>query len=111
MEILGAGINKIGFNFSNNINDLENNDILLIPGVGNFKNSIELLRKNQLDRIIVEHHNNNGRIIGICLGMQLLFEYGYEGGGSKGLSLIEGEVKKINKSFKNDRPIFGWKKD
>ena len=42
--------------------------------------------------------------------MQLLFDYGYEGGGSKGLSLIEGEVKKINKSVKNDRPIFGWKK-
>jgi glutamine amidotransferase len=105
-----SGINKIGLNFSNNINDLETNDILLIPGVGNFKNSIELIRKKQLDKIILDHHNKKGRIIGICLGMQLLFDYGYEGGGSQGLSLIRGEVKKINKSFKNDRPIFGWNK-
>ena len=60
--------------------------------------------------MILDHHRSNGRIIGICLGMQLLFDYGYEGGGSKGLSLIKGEVRKINKLVKNDRPIFGWKK-
>tara|TARA_Y100000589_G_C26948337_1_gene545369 strand:+ start:100 stop:696 length:597 start_codon:yes stop_codon:yes gene_type:complete len=105
-----AAINKIGINFSNKIQDLEKKDIILIPGVGNFKNSIEIFRKNQLDKVILDHHKNNGRIIGICLGMQLLFDYGYEGGGSKGLSLIKGEVRKINKLVKNDRPIFGWKK-
>ena len=105
-----AAVSKIGFNFTKNIRELEKEDILLIPGVGNFKSSIDTLRQNQIDQIILNHHKNGGNIIGICLGMQLLFDYGYEGGGARGLSLINGEVVKINKSLQNDRPIFGWKK-
>ncbi len=105
-----AAISKVGIKFTNEINNLDNKDVILIPGVGNFRNSIEILRSKQLDKLILKHHENKGKIVGICLGMQLLFDYGYEGGGSKGLSLINGEVTKINQIVRNERPIFGWKK-
>lgn len=105
-----AAVSKIGIKISNDINHLEKKDIVLIPGVGNFKTSIQTLRINQIDKLILNHFHNGGKIIGICLGMQLLFDYGYEGGGSTGLSLIKGEVKRINQIVKNERPIFGWKK-
>ena len=58
-----AAINKIGINFSNKIQDLEKKDIILIPGVGNFKNSIEIFRKHQLDKVILDHHRSNGALL------------------------------------------------
>ncbi len=109
-ENIRAAISKLGIKFTNDIDALDKKDIILIPGVGNFKNSMDTLKSKKLDKFILDHHKNNGRIVGICLGMQLLFDFGYEGGGCDGLSLIEGEVSKINKIVKNERPIFGWKK-
>ena len=73
-----------------------NYDIIILPGVGTFRAAMKYLKKKE--KII----------FGICLGMQLLLEESEEFGVTRGLGLIEGKVKKINK-FKNTKiPHIGW---
>ena len=86
-----------------------NSDIVILPGVGSFPKAMNYLRKNYLDKVIEEYNFKKKPIIGICLGMQLLFNKSYEFSKCKGLSLLDGEVVKINNS-KIKVPIIGWHK-
>jgi glutamine amidotransferase len=80
---------------------------LILPGVGAFATAINLLKKKKLDQVIKEFSMKEKPILGICLGMQLLFDKSYEFGEWQGLNLISGKVKKINvKNF--NLPIVGW---
>ena len=82
---------------------------LILPGVGAFGTGMKLLEQYDLPNTINEYVKSNKPILGICLGMQLLFERGDEFGSHKGLGLIKGEVKKI--SYKKiNVPIIGWYK-
>jgi len=84
-------------------------DIMIIPGVGSFPKAMDYLKKNSLDKIIEEFNFSKKPIIGICLGMQLLFEKSNEFSNCKGLSLLNGEVLKIkNKNLRV--PNIGWSK-
>ena len=85
---------------------LKNIDILVIPGVGTFSGAMSYLRKNKLDREILKFANLGKKVLGICLGMQILLDTGYEIKKTKGLSLIKGEVKK----FRDKSPNIGWDK-
>ena len=67
-------------------------DKLILPGVGAFGDAAEKLSSCGLDKVIVEEAKNGKALLGICLGMQLLFEKSYEYGEHSGLSLIEGQV-------------------
>lgn len=67
-------------------------DLLVLPGVGAFRPAMEALQANALDRFLAEQAEKRKPILGICLGMQLLTEGSHEGGFTKGLSLIPGEV-------------------
>ena len=85
-------------------------DAIILPGVGAFDRAIEKLTQMDLVDLIV---NYKKPLLGICLGMQLLFESSEEGDGSKGLGLIEGTVKKFPKlSEPNGEklrvPHIGW---
>lgn len=82
---------------------------LILPGVGAFGTGMKLLKQYDLPNIINEYVKNNKPILGICLGMQLLFEKSNEFGSHKGLGLIKGEVKKIIYTNINV-PIIGWYK-
>ena len=67
-------------------------DRVILPGVGAFADAAEKLRATGLDRILLEEAANGKKIMGICLGMQMLFEESHEYGIHKGLGLIPGRV-------------------
>ena len=71
---------------------LRNADHILLPGVGAFGDAAQKLRSNGLDQILVQLARQGKPLLGICLGMQLLFEKSYEYGEHTGLGLIPGQV-------------------
>ena len=84
-------------------------DFLILPGVGAFEDAMNKLNSKGLSQTIIEETKfNNKPLLGICLGMQLLFDNSEENGTHKGLGLIKGNVKKFNikKSFRI--PHVGW---
>ncbi|MDC3163440.1 imidazole glycerol phosphate synthase subunit HisH [Pelagibacteraceae bacterium] len=89
-------------------------DGLIIPGVGAFPKAMENLKQANLINDIKTFANTRKPILGICLGMQLLFETGYEFKKTKGLGLIKGEVRsfpsKNNLGNDNKVPHIGWSK-
>jgi len=91
---------------------LKNYDKLLFPGVGAFGDAMKHLKENCMDEAIIEFVRSGKYVLGICLGMQLLFDSSEEFGEHKGLGLIEGKVvrfdKKIEKTHKV--PHMGWNK-
>ncbi len=85
-------------------------DKIILPGVGAFGDAIKKLNDTGLGKIIIEEVKKGKKLMGICLGMQLLFEKSYEYGEHKGLSLLKGSVvpmeNKIPKELKI--PHIGW---
>lgn len=67
-------------------------DKLILPGVGAFGDAREKLRASGLDTVIVGEAEKGKPVMGICLGMQMLFEYSYEYGKHAGLGLLSGSV-------------------
>ena len=70
-------------------------DKLVLPGVGAFGDAAELLRRDGLDQIVLEQAAAGKPLLGICLGMQLLFDYSLEYGRHEGLGLVPGCVRPI----------------
>ncbi|BCD62706.1 imidazole glycerol-phosphate synthase subunit HisH [Nitratiruptor sp. YY08-26] len=90
---------------------LKEYDKLILPGVGAFGDAMEHLRQSALQEAIIEFAQSGKPILGICLGMQLLFEKSYEFGEHQGLGLIPGEVVPFDKSRFEHRlkvPHMGW---
>ena len=85
-------------------------DKILLPGVGAFGDAAEKLRATGLDRVVVEEAQKGKPVMGICLGMQLLFEEGHEYGCHKGLGLIPGKVVPIAQVIPKGLkiPHMGW---
>lgn len=80
-------------------------DALILPGVGAFPMAYQALCETGLPDVLCEEVQKKP-LLGICLGMQLLFDRGYEEQECKGLSLVSGEVRKIETEFK--LPQIGW---
>lgn len=70
-------------------------DRILLPGVGAFGDAADKLRATGLDAVVVEQARAGKPLMGICLGMQLLFDRGFEYGEHAGLGLIPGSVRPI----------------
>jgi len=88
-------------------------DGAILPGVGAFKDAMDNLHKYDLVSAITKFVNSGKPFMGVCLGMQLLFNESEEFGKHKGLSLIEGSVKKFPKYIKGHAmkiPQIGWNK-
>ena len=87
-----------------------NSSHIILPGVGAFGNAIKHLEKYNLHKTILEYAKLDKPLLGICVGMQILFTVSYELGVHKGLGLLEGEVIKIsNKKNKEIKiPHIGW---
>ena len=85
-------------------------DKILLPGVGAFGDAAQKLRESGLDKTLIEAAANGKPLMGICLGMQLLFEKSYEYGEHRGLGLIPGAVKPIADVIPADLkiPHIGW---
>lgn len=84
----------------------KNIDILIIPGVGSFSQAMITIKKKKYDKYLKEILKSDTKIIGICLGMQILLSIGYEDKKTKGLNFINGVVKKIN--FEKKLPLVGF---
>lgn len=83
-------------------------DKVILPGVGAFGDAMEKLAQYQLIDVIKEIVNQNTPFLGICLGLQLLFEKSEEAEGVKGLSILEGEIVKIPPKEGLKIPHIGW---
>ncbi|BFK80560.1 imidazole glycerol phosphate synthase subunit HisH [Clostridium baratii] len=87
--------------------DLRKCSGLILPGVGSFKEGMFNLRKDGLYSVVKEVEGTGKPLLGICLGMQLLFEKGYEGEETKGIGLLKGKVIKMDEEeFRV--PNIGW---
>ena len=88
--------------------DKNKSDLLVLPGVGSFSKGMKTLREKSFDTYIQDYtSNNNNKMLGICLGMQLFFSESCEFGKTSGLNLISGKVKKISNKV-NKVPHIGW---
>jgi len=90
---------------------LKNFDKVILPGVGAFGDAVKHLEKFNLKEAILDFAKSGKPLLGICLGMQLLFDKSYEFGEHCGLGLIPGEVVPFDKSKFGHRlkvPHMGW---
>ncbi|MCC6239146.1 MAG: imidazole glycerol phosphate synthase subunit HisH [Phycisphaerales bacterium] len=85
-------------------------DKLILPGVGAFADAMEHLRRQKLVEPIRHHVQQGKLLLGICLGLQLLFEVGYEDGTHEGLGLLRGACVRfdVDKTMKLKIPHMGW---
>ena len=84
---------------------------LVLPGVGAFGDAAALLRRNELDKLIKEEASTGKSLLGICLGMQLLFDRGFEYGEHPGLGLVPGQVVGLREDLEDKTlkvPHMGW---
>ena len=79
-------------------------DLLVLPGVGAVKSYMERLQQRGFDSAIVDHVNCGGRLMGICLGFQIMTAFSEEDGGVSGLGLIDAEVKRLENGVSHN----GW---
>ncbi|UOF02239.1 imidazole glycerol phosphate synthase subunit HisH [Bdellovibrio reynosensis] len=87
--------------------DLKNVQKLILPGVGHFASAMKELKSRNGDGLIREYVKEGKPLLGICLGMQLLFDRSEEGD-AEGLGIISGEVKKFNLPPKLKVPHVGF---
>ncbi len=85
-------------------------DKILLPGVGAFEDAIAKLRDAGLDKLICDEVAKGKKILGICLGMQMLFERSYEYGVHEGLALLKGEIIGMDGTIPSNLkiPHIGW---
>ena len=109
---LTNSLKKLEFEYSvdNSKKKIDDSDCIILPGVGSFYYGSNKLKKEKLDRIILDNYKKGKPIIGICLGFQLFFEKGNEFKKSKGLGILKGEVKEIPKIINHPIPHIGWNK-
>jgi glutamine amidotransferase len=82
-------------------------DAVVLPGVGAFPKAMEAVRRLGLDELVRERHEAGVPILGICLGMQLLFESSTELGGAQGIGLLRGGVEPLDAAGLKI-PQIGW---
>ncbi|KIL76190.1 imidazole glycerol phosphate synthase subunit HisH [Bacillus badius] len=83
---------------------------LILPGVGSFKDAMALLKEKKLDEFLYAYVDSGRPLLGICLGMQLLFQESEENGRTQGLGLLRGRVFRIpaDSGDKVKVPHMGW---
>lgn len=88
--------------------EILNANKVILPGVGAFGKAMENLKKFELDKIIQEVVNKKTPFLGICLGLQLLFEGSEENAGVEGLHILDGKILKIPDKPGLKIPHIGW---
>ena len=95
---------------SNSEKEILSADRIILPGVGAFEDAIKKLKNTGLDKTLLECVKQGKPVLGICLGMQLLFDKSFEYGEFEGLHLIEGEIRPLKEVVGKDLkiPHIGW---
>ncbi len=92
--------------------DLQTADLLVLPGVGAFAHCMQQLKSHGLTEFLIDYSRSDGPLLGICVGMQMLFEQSLEFGTTPGLGLVPGVVRKLSECPEGkDRvkvPHVGW---
>ena len=85
-------------------------DAVILPGVGAFRDAAIKLKAGGLDRAVIENARSGKPLLGICLGMQMLFERSHEYGVHEGLGLLKGEIRPIAEKIPAGLkiPQMGW---
>ena len=85
-------------------------DRIILPGVGAFADAAKKLAASGLDKVVIEEAKKGKPLLGICLGMQMLFERSFEYGEHEGLGLIKGSVKPMRDILPEELkiPQIGW---
>lgn len=83
-------------------------DKLVLPGVGAFRDAIAKLKETGLDQAVRQHIASGKPFLGICLGLQLLFERSFEGGEHAGLGILKGDVVRFAEMPGLKVPHMGW---
>jgi glutamine amidotransferase len=109
---LSSSLNFLGIDckITGDINEIRSADKIILPGVGAFADAIAKLRGQGLDEFLISQAKKGKYIMGICLGMQMLFEKSYEYGCHSGLGLLKGNVVPI-KGYVDESlkvPHIGW---
>ena len=95
---------------TNDVKIINNADKIILPGVGAFGDAAKKLEESGMAEVLLKECQKGKPVMGICLGMQLLFDESYEFGNHKGLGLISGKIVpfegKIDKEFRI--PQIGW---
>ena len=109
-----SSLNYVGLDtkLTNNIEEIKNAEGIILPGVGAFRDAIGNLEKYGLKETLINEARKGKPFLGICLGMQMLFEKSYEYGEYEGLGLINGTVEEIKKYIPENSdlkiPHMGW---
>ena len=88
--------------------EIKKADKVILPGVGSFGDAMSQLKKFELDKVIHEVEEEQKPFLGICLGLQLLFEGSEESDGVEGLHLLDGEILRIPEQEGLKIPNIGW---
>lgn len=88
--------------------EIKKADKVILPGVGSFGDAMSQLKKFELDKVIHEVAAEQKPFLGICLGLQLLFEGSAESDGVEGLHLLDGEILRIPEQEGLKIPNIGW---
>ena len=109
---LSSSFKKIGADIvvTSDKSVIEKADKIILPGVGAFADAAKKLRDSGLDKVLIEAAKNGKKIMGICLGMQLLFEKSFEYGEHEGLGLLKGQVIPMENTILTNLkiPHIGW---
>ena len=109
-----SSLNYVGLHtkLTNDIEEIKNANGIILPGVGAFRDAIGNLEKYGLKETLISEAKKGKPFLGICLGMQMLFEKSYEYGEYEGLGLINGTVEEIKKYISENSdlkiPHMGW---
>ena len=103
--------NKININVTEDLNQIKSSDKIVLPGQGSFKSCVDAL--NSISGLVDTLKDfalvNKKPLLGICVGLQMFADVGYEEAETKGLGWIPGKVSKIdNKNGKYKLPHIGW---
>lgn len=99
---------NVQYLITSNQKDIANANIVILPGVGAFKDAIKNLKKMKLIEVLNEIVSNGTLLFGICLGLQLFFKKSFENGKHDGLNIIEGKVVPFDIDKVKKVPHVGW---
>lgn len=108
---LSCSLEKIGetVEITSDAEKIMQSERLILPGVGAFEDAAKKLRESGLDKLVLARAASGSPILGICLGMQMLFDKSYEFGEHQGLGLIPGSIKPIAPMIGDLKsPQMGW---
>jgi glutamine amidotransferase len=110
LHSVSKAVERLGYQaeITSDPSQIKSAQAVILPGVGAFGDGMVHLRESQLDQVIIDYVQSGGYLLGICLGMQMLFTTSEEHGLHEGLNLLPGNVVRFEGDYKV--PHMGWNK-